>query len=45
MQPQFWANIRRVGIVELIVPPRLAVWIEVNEEERIVTCTGLGFAL
>ena len=44
-QSLFWNKRRKVGIAELIVPPRLAVWFEVNEEERIVTCTGLGLAL
>ena len=45
LHPKFWNNGRKIGIVELIVPPRLAVWFIVNEDQQKVICTGLGLAL
>ena len=40
--PQFWDKIKgKVGIVELNGPPRLAVFFEVNEAERLVTYAGI----
>ena len=35
----------KVGIAVLVAPPTFAVFFEVNEEERIVTYTGLAVTL